>query len=259
MSAFSDALCMAAQGHAGMTTGEPHEPVRISWADVHAKACAGARVLAANGIGPGDAVAVLAAKPFEVAPIAQAAWLAGASVTMLHQPTARTNLTTYAEDTAAVLSLIGAKAAVLGDPFTDFIELLDGSGVRAFTVDQLLADPGGPAPNVEIGEDLPALLQLTSGSTSTPKAVRITHRNLWANIESMCAAAQHPAGRGDGLLAAAVPRHGHGRFPDPADVPGHRTGHRHAHRFPVLAAALADADQQVPRNHHGRTEFRVTR
>ena len=58
MSAFSDALCMAAQGPTGMTTGEPHEPVRILWADVHAKACAGARVLAAHGIGPGDAVAV---------------------------------------------------------------------------------------------------------------------------------------------------------------------------------------------------------
>ncbi|MFN8200482.1 MAG: fatty acyl-AMP ligase [Nakamurella multipartita] len=190
MSAFSDALCTAAQGPTGMTTGEPHEPVRTSWADVHAKACAGARVLAAHGIGPGDAVAVLAAKPFEVAPIAQAAWLAGASVTMLHQPTARTNLMTYAQDTAAVLSLVGAKAAVLGDPFTEFAELLDGSGVLALTVDDLLAEPGGPAPDVEIGEDLPALLQLTSGSTSTPKAVRITHRNLWANIEAMCQAAQ---------------------------------------------------------------------
>jgi fatty-acyl-CoA synthase len=191
MSRFTDALCTAARGSNGMTTGEPHEPVRTPWADVHAKACVGARVLAAHGVGPGDAVAVLAAKPFEVAPIAQAAWLAGASVTMLHQPTARTNLMTYAEDTAAVLSLVGAKAAVLGDPFTEFIELLDGSGVHAFTVETLLnnSDPGGPVPDVTIGEDLPALLQLTSGSTSTPKAVRITHHNLWANIESMCAAA----------------------------------------------------------------------
>ncbi len=189
MSAFSDALCIAAQGSTGMTTGEPRTPVRTSWGDVHAKACAGARVLASHGVGPGDAVAVLAANPYEVAPVAQAAWLAGASVTMLHQPTARTNLVTYAADTASVLNLVGAKAAVLGDPFTEFLELLDGSGVAAFSVDQLVAEPGGSAPDVEIGEDLPALLQLTSGSTATPKAVRITHRNLWANIESMCAAA----------------------------------------------------------------------
>ena len=189
MSAFTDALRSAAQGDAGMTTGEPHEPIRTTWAQVHAAACAGARVLVENGVRPGDAVAILAAKPFEVAPAAQAAWLAGASVTMLHQPTARTNLETYAADTAAVLALIGAKAAVLGDPFTDFVEMLDGSGVTAFTVDQLVAEPGGAAPDVEISEDSTALLQLTSGSTSTPKAVQITHRNLWANIESMCASA----------------------------------------------------------------------
>ena len=189
MSAFTDALRSAAQGDAGMTTGEPHEPIRTSWAQVHEAARAGARVLAANGVRPGDAVAVLAAKPFEVAPVAQAAWLAGASVTMLHQPTARTNLTTYAADTAAVLGLIGAKAAVLGDPFTDFVQMLDGSGVAAFTVADLVSEPGGPAPQVEISEDDPALLQLTSGSTSTPKAVLITHRNLWSNVRAMCASA----------------------------------------------------------------------
>src|SRR6478672_5188091 len=164
MSAFTDALHGAALGSTAMTTGEPHQPVRTPWTDVHAKACAGARMLAAHGVGPGDAVAVLAAKPFEVAPVAQAAWLAGASVTMLHQPTARTNLATYGAETAAVLTLIGARAVVLGDPFTEFIEMLDGSGVRAFTVEQLFSEPGGPAPQVEIAEDGPALLQLTSGS-----------------------------------------------------------------------------------------------
>jgi len=189
MSAFTDALRRSATGDAGMTTGEPREPIRTSWAEVHAAACAGARVLAANGVRPGDSVAIMAAKPFEVAPVAQAAWLAGASVTMLHQPTARTNLATFGAETAAVLSLIGARAAVLGDPFTDFVEMLDGSGVLAFTVDQLVAEPGGPAPDVTINEQDTALLQLTSGSTSTPKAVQITHRNLWANIQSMCASA----------------------------------------------------------------------
>ncbi len=169
-----------------MTTGEPREPVRTTWAQVHAAACAGARVLAERGVRPGDAVAVLAAKPFEVAPVAQAAWLAGASVTMLHQPTARTNLATYAADTAAVLELIGARAIVLGDPFTDFVDMVQESGVLALTVDQLVAEPGGPAPDLTIDEDAPALLQLTSGSTSTPKAVVIRHRNLWANIGAMC-------------------------------------------------------------------------
>ena len=40
------------------------------------------------------------------------------------------------------------------------------------------------------GEDDVALLQLTSGSTAEPKAVRITHGNLHANITAMMAAAR---------------------------------------------------------------------
>jgi fatty-acyl-CoA synthase len=35
---------------------------------------------------------------------------------------------------------------------------------------------------LEVDEDSAALLQLTSGSTAEPKAVRITHRNLYANL-----------------------------------------------------------------------------
>ena len=205
MSAFTDALRSAAASDAGMVTGEPHEPIRTTWAQVHAAAVTGARRLAARGLRPGDAVAVLAAEPAEVAPVAQAAWLAGGSVTMLHQPTARTNLATYAEETAGVLALIDAKAIVLGDPFTEFAEMLEGSGIHAFTVADLLVAAPGAAPaseidveidaeiDVEIGEDLPALLQLTSGSTARPKAVQITHRNLWANVQAMCASAGiHP-------------------------------------------------------------------
>jgi fatty-acyl-CoA synthase len=38
---------------------------------------------------------------------------------------------------------------------------------------------------VELGEDAPALLQLTSGSTAEPKAVKITHGNLISNIMAM--------------------------------------------------------------------------
>ena len=101
----------------------------------------GARSARRGGVRPGDAVAILAAKPVEVAPVAQAAWLAGGSVTMLHQPTARTNLATYADETAAVLGLIGAKVVVLGDPFTDSATMFDGVADRVVTAGELSATP----------------------------------------------------------------------------------------------------------------------
>ncbi len=38
---------------------------------------------------------------------------------------------------------------------------------------------------IEVGEDDLALMQLTSGSTGSPKAVQITHRNIYSNAEAM--------------------------------------------------------------------------
>lgn len=44
----------------GMVTGEPHTPVRHTWGEVHERARQIAGGLAAAGVGPGDAVGVLA-------------------------------------------------------------------------------------------------------------------------------------------------------------------------------------------------------
>jgi len=53
---------------------------------------------------------------------------------------------------------------------------------------RLAADPIDP---IEAGEDDVALLQLTSGSTGPPKAVRITHRNLASNADAMFVGAEY--------------------------------------------------------------------
>ncbi len=51
----------------------------------------------------------------------------------------------------------------------------------------MAADPVDP---IETDEDDVALLQLTSGSTGSPKAVQITHRNLVSNAEAMFVGAE---------------------------------------------------------------------
>jgi fatty-acyl-CoA synthase len=188
MSRFTQALIAAAASGKGIVTGEPRAATRTPWAQLHGTARRGAAVLADRGLQPGGAVAILAGQPVDVAPAAQAVWLAGGSVTMLHQPTARTDLARYAADTLTVLGVIGARIVIVGDPFTDVAGMLADSGFTAVTMQQLRAGQREAEP-VDADEDSAALLQLTSGSTATPKAVRITHRNLWANIESMCRAA----------------------------------------------------------------------
>src|SRR6516165_11157585 len=134
----------------GMVTGEPHEPVRHTWGEVHERARCIAGGLAAAGIGLGDSVGVLAGFPVEIAPTAQGLWMRGASLTMLHQPTPRTDLALWALDTATVIDMIEAKAVVVSDPFLAAIPVLQERGVKVVTVEQLLAaDPIDP---VETGE-----------------------------------------------------------------------------------------------------------
>ena len=118
MSRFTEKMYRSARNATtGMVTGEPHEPVRHTWGEVHERARRIAGGLAAAGIGHGDAVGVLAGFPVEIAPTAQGLWMRGASLTMLHQPTPRTDLVVWAEDTMNVIGMIEAKAVIVSEPF----------------------------------------------------------------------------------------------------------------------------------------------
>ncbi len=189
MSTFTETMYRNARWSLkGMVTGEPYAPVRHTWAEVHERARRVAGGLARSGVGHGDAVAVLAGAPVEIAPTAQGIWMRGASVTMLHQPTPRTDLARWAEETAVVINMIGAKAVVVSDPFMPAAPLLADLGWRVLTIADLLGS--GPIEPVHTDDDDLALMQLTSGSTGSPKAVRISHRNFVANAEAMFAGAE---------------------------------------------------------------------
>ncbi|MGZ6777960.1 MAG: fatty acyl-AMP ligase [Mycobacterium sp.] len=190
MSRFTEKMYRNAQSTTrGMVTGEPHEPVRHTWGEVHERARQIAGGLAAAGIGRGDAVGVLAGYPVEIAPTAQGLWMRGASLTMLHQPTPRTDLVVWAEDTMNVVRMIEAKAVLVAEPFMVAVPVLEEQGITVLTIADLLAsDPIDP---IEVDEDELALMQLTSGSTGSPKAVQITHRNIHSNAEAMFIGAQY--------------------------------------------------------------------
>ena len=144
-----------------MVTGEPDAPVRHTWAQVHERARRIAGGLARCGVGHGDAVAVLAGAPVEIAPTAQGIWMRGASLTMLHQPTPRTDLVRWAAETTGVINMIRANAIIVSDPFMAAAPVLAEAGLRVLTIGELLDnDPIDP---VRTDDDDLALMQLTSG------------------------------------------------------------------------------------------------
>ncbi|MDT5185644.1 MAG: fatty-acyl-CoA synthase [Mycobacterium sp.] len=184
LSKFTETMYDTAQTSSkGLVTGEPDCPVRHTWGEVHERARRIAGGLAIAGVDRGDAVPVLAGAPAEIAPTGQAVWMRGASLTMLHQPTPRTDLHRWAEETTAVIKMIGAKTVVISDPFMAAGPLLSELGMQVLTIDQLL--DSRPIDPVDSADDDVALLQLTSGSTGAPKAVQITHRNFVSNAEAM--------------------------------------------------------------------------
>ena len=166
-----------------LITGEPDAPLRQSWGEVHPIARRMAGALADAGIGSGDAIGVLAGMPVDIAPACQAIWMRGGSVTMLHQPTPRTALQVWAQDTEAIIRMISAAAVVVGAPFEAAVPLLVERGIEVVTIESMR--DGHDIDPVETAESDIALQQLTSGSTGSPKAVQLTHANFYANAYAM--------------------------------------------------------------------------
>jgi fatty-acyl-CoA synthase len=141
-----------------------------------------ARGLVAAGVRPGDPVAVQLRSPVQLLQAIHAVTVAGAAVMPLPvsvgPPTVThlSRLRHVLEDSGTVHVIVEESSA---EAFTDLMPTL-----RPLVLSGLLTEAGEGALPVVNENDL-AVIQYTSGSTSDPRGVALTHRNVLAGIRAL--------------------------------------------------------------------------
>jgi acyl carrier protein len=150
-----------------------------------ARAVAGG--LEAQGLAPGDRVALMLPTGAEYFSAFMGALLAGCIPVPIYPAASAAQLEEHVRRQARILRNAGV-VALLADPSARGIGRLLRAHVpelrRVASVAEL-AGGGRPGEGAAIGADSIAMLQYTSGSTGDPKGVVLTHRNLLANIRTM--------------------------------------------------------------------------
>lgn len=155
-----DTVTGTLEGSADLTVISPgHTDRAATWRQIHVQARQIARALADRGVRHGDRICLQSDTTIETVAALQAIWLCGATPTMLPGAARGSSLDSILADARPRLILTRESVA----------ELSLGP----------MADVTAPAPR-----DV-AILQYTSGSTSSPRGVAVTHAQLAANLDAL--------------------------------------------------------------------------
>jgi len=181
-----EALADAAASRQGYTFAVNGLEVTRSYAELRDTSLGIAGALRRAGLERGDLVAIVVADAEQFLTTLFGASMAGVVPASLYPPVAVSDLDSYFEITAITLRISGARAVVTSPSLVDgFRRLRDACPDLALVLsrDDLVASRLEPS-------DLPSLddiafVQFTSGSTSSPKGVALSHRNLCANVDAI--------------------------------------------------------------------------
>jgi acyl-CoA synthetase (AMP-forming)/AMP-acid ligase II len=180
-----EALAEAARSDAGFSFQPGGADTSTSYAEIRRQSLRVARALRDAGLRRGDLVAIVVPDGEQFLTSLFGASIARLIPASLYPPATTADLPRYIELTAGILNASEARAVVTSRALAPAFE-----GARAICprLSLVLCREDLDAPADEPGEapspDDIAFVQFTSGSTSVPKGVALSHANLAANIEA---------------------------------------------------------------------------
>ena len=180
-----EALAQGARTDAGYIFSAGDADRRRSFADIQDAAMRAAASLRATGLRRGDLVALVLPDAEEFLATLFGASIAGLTPASLYPPATIGDLPRYLELTAAILRASGARAVVTTRALApSFEEARARCPELALVLCASDLDGAAAEPDRLPSLDDIAFVQFTSGSTSSPKGVALTHANVSANIDA---------------------------------------------------------------------------
>jgi fatty-acyl-CoA synthase len=174
--------------------GEEHF---YSWDVIFQSALRVAGALKTLGLRPGDRVAVILPKSEEFMAGFFGASLAGFVPVPMYPPLNMTQLEAYLTHSAHIAKASMARVALTSAELQPLLQPLQLECPDLTAITSITDALSGPtATPVLVQPHDPAFIQFTSGSTSRPKGVVLTHENLRANILAFCGPTAMQARRG---------------------------------------------------------------
>jgi fatty-acyl-CoA synthase len=165
----------------------------LTWSELHQNALAMAAILQSKSIVPGNHIALLGPTTHKLVTAIQAVLLCGASVSMLPIPMRFSSVEEFANQSRNLMKHGDIDLLLLDPDLAAYHEIKPGDP-PVILLDELEPGEGrlkaDDYKEIEYDPERLAVLQFTSGSTSSPKGVMLPNRILEANVFGMIDAAQ---------------------------------------------------------------------
>ena len=160
--------------------------LELTYGELIAKADRIARGMHRLGVRRGDRVGLVLHRPREFVPAFLGCVRAGFIAVPLYPPLTLGQLPSWAETTGRMLATAQARLLLADAPVAYALSYLrdEVPSLRdVVSIDEL--PEGGELTCGAVSDDQVVFLQFTSGSTSAPRGVRVTHGSLWANAHAI--------------------------------------------------------------------------